>query len=83
MVILSVGDFCMNGGGDVLTPAALPQTAARAFSPSQGTPGHQASWQLLSRSSSVSFLVLLLQGMAVVPFIELLTALKRTQTVTN
>lgn len=53
-----------------LTPVGLPQTAAWAFSPSQGVRGHQASWQPLSCSSSDSLLVLPLHGMAVVPFTE-------------
>lgn len=62
----------------VLTPAGLPQTAVRAFSPSQGDLGHQASWQPLSCSNSVSLFLLLLQGMAVVPFNELEKALETT-----
>lgn len=62
--------------GGALTPAGLPPTAAWAFSPSQGVPGHQASWQPLSCSSSESLFLLLLQGMAVVPFTELEKALE-------
>lgn len=77
---IRVGDFCMDEGCvGVLTPAGLPQTAAWALSPSQGDLGHQASWQPLSCSNNESLFLLLLQGMAVVPFNELEKALETTQ----
>lgn len=57
------------------TPAGVPQIAAWAPSLSQAPLGHQASWQPFSWSSSDSFLLLLLHGMAVVPLTELWTAL--------
>lgn len=76
---IGVGDFWMEEWvGGVLTPAGLPHRASWACFPFQSVPGHQASWQALSCSSSDSLFLLLLHGMAVVPFTELETALETT-----
>ncbi len=69
-------DCFLQWGRASLTPAGDPQTAAWASSLSQGAAGHQASWQPLSCSRSVSLLLLLLHGMAVVPLTEEWTALQ-------